>query len=173
MYKRQGIAYLFTDTAGLRHAGEDVVEAIGIDRAREAMEAADILLWLGDEDAPVIDGPTVLALHPRCDLSGRDDPSGRLSLSAETGFGIDALWDAIGSAASARLPTLDRPVLNRRQRALASDAHSWLTAGISELDMILVGECLRAARAAFDRITGRADVEAMLDSLFSRFCIGK
>ncbi len=170
---RDGVAYLFTDTAGLREAGDDAIEAIGMDRAREAVEAADILLWLGDEDAPAIDGPVILALHPRCDIAGRACADGRLTLSAETGFGIDALWDAIAEAARQRLPTLDRPALNHRQRMLATDAQAWLNGGIGEHDVILIGESLRAARAAFDRITGRADVEAMLDSLFSQFCIGK
>lgn len=170
---RGGVAYLFTDTAGLREAGQDMIEAIGMDRAREAVESADILLWLGDDEAPDVDGPVVLPLHSRSDLPDRRYLNARQAVSAETGEGIDALWDAIADAATARLPTLDRPALNARQRLLATDARNWLNEGIGEHDVILIGESLRAARAAFDRITGRADVEAMLDSLFSRFCIGK
>lgn len=170
---RGGIAYLFTDTAGLRDAGSDAIEAIGMERAREAVEGADILLWLGDDDAPALDGPVVLALHPRNDMPERQDRQDRISLSAETGSGIGTLWNAISAAASARLPTLDRPALNARQRTLTADALEWLNGGIGEHDVILIGESLRGARGALDRITGRADVEAMLDSLFSRFCIGK
>lgn len=171
---RDGIAYLFTDTAGLREAGDDAIEAIGMDLAREAVETSDIVLWLGDDDAPPVDGPVVIAIHARSDLAERMGAGGdRLALSAEAGDGVDALWRAIHLAAASRLPTLDRPALNARQRALAGDARDWLNSGIAEHDVILIGESLRAARAAFDRITGRADVEAMLDSLFSRFCIGK
>lgn len=170
---RGGIAYLFTDTAGLREAGADPIEAIGMDRARDAVESADILLWLGEEAAPMIDGPIVLALHARSDLPDRGVRQGRLAISAETGAGLPELWRAIAEAATARLPTLDRPALNARQRALASEAQDWLTGGVGEHDIILIGEALRAARGAFDRITGRADVESMLDSLFARFCIGK
>ena len=170
---RGGIAYLFTDTAGLRADGEDAIEVIGMTRAREAVESADVLLWLGDDDMPLVEGPIRIALHPRCDVEGRKPPRGRLAISAETGSGIEALWDAIASAAQGRLPTLDRPALNARQRVLADEALVWLKTGVAENDMILVGESLRAARQAFDRITGRADVEAMLDSLFARFCIGK
>ncbi len=171
---RDGIAYLFTDTAGLREAGDDAIEAIGMDRAREAVETSDIVLWLGDDDPPPVDGPVMIALHARSDLIKRKGTGGnRLALSAETGEGMDALWRVIQQAAESRLPTLDRPALNARQRVLAGDARDWLNSGIAEHDVILIGESLRAARAAFDRITGRADVEAMLDSLFSRFCIGK
>ena len=171
---RGGIAYLFTDTAGLREAGEDMIEAIGMDRAREAAVTADVLLWLGDGPAPAMDGPIVIALHPRSDEMGRKAcGQGRLVISAETGVGIDALWDTISAAAKSKLPTLDRLALNARQRALAGDAHSWLNTGVGEHDLILIGESLRAARGAFDKITGRSDVEAMLDSLFASFCIGK
>lgn len=170
---RGGIAYLFTDTAGLRAAGDDAIEAIGMERAREAVETADILLWLGDDDPPPLAGPIPIALHSRCDEAGRDPRNDRLALSAETGAGICTLWDAITAAGQSRLPTLDRPALNARQRGLATEALGWLRGGVGENDPILVGESLRAARQAFDRITGRADVEAMLDSLFSRFCIGK
>src|SRR3546814_4945984 len=49
---RDGIAYLLTDTAGLRDASDDPIEAIGIDRAREAIDAADIVLWLDDAPPP-------------------------------------------------------------------------------------------------------------------------
>ena len=45
----EGIPFVFTDTAGLRDTTEDVIEAIGIERTRVAMDAADIILWLGDE----------------------------------------------------------------------------------------------------------------------------
>ncbi len=170
---RAGVAYLFTDTAGLRDAGTDEIEAIGMARARDAMQTADVVLWLGDDEAPEIAGPAVIAIHPRCDLPGRNLGNERLSLSAETGVGMDALWHAIGNIADERLPTLDRPPLNARQRLLTEEARCWIEGGVAERDPILIGESLRAARNAFDRITGRADVEAMLDSLFSRFCIGK
>ncbi|VXC49507.1 tRNA uridine-5-carboxymethylaminomethyl(34) synthesis GTPase MnmE [Sphingomonas sp. AX6] len=170
---RSGIAYLFTDTAGLRAPGDDAIEEIGMARAREAVDGADILLWLGDDPPPALDGPVKLALYPRSDQPGRGDARDRLALSAETGQGIEDLWNAIADVAKSRLPTLDRPALNARQRMLAAEAHHWLETGLGEHDLILLAESLRAARGAFDRITGRGDVEAMLDSLFSRFCIGK
>ncbi|WP_200532450.1 thiamine pyrophosphate-dependent enzyme [Escherichia coli] len=70
----------------------DVIEAIGMDRAREAVDTSDIVLWLGDNDPPLVDGPAMIAIHPRSDLSERNGRGGdRLALSAETGDGMDVL----------------------------------------------------------------------------------
>src|SRR3546814_1980671 len=49
---RDGIAYLLTDTAGLRDASDDTIEEIGIERARAAIDAADISLWIDDAPPP-------------------------------------------------------------------------------------------------------------------------
>src|SRR3546814_3206432 len=68
---------------------------------------------------------------------------------------------------------LDQPVLNRRQRDLCRQAHGELAGIIGDSDPLIVAERLRRARTALDRITGAAGTEAMLDALFSRFCIGK
>ncbi|HVI98062.1 MAG TPA: tRNA uridine-5-carboxymethylaminomethyl(34) synthesis GTPase MnmE [Sphingomonas sp.] len=166
---RDGIAYVFTDTAGLLDASDDPIEAIGIGRAREAIDAADIVLWLDDAPPP----PGALAIHARADAPGRGAIGGeRLAVSAVTGEGMAALWGALADRAAALLPNLDRPVLNRRQRDLCAAAQRELAAASAD-DPLIVAEHLRRARAALDRVTGRAGVEAMLDALFSRFCIGK
>ncbi len=167
---RDGIAWLFTDTAGLLEASDDPIEAIGIGRAREAIAAADIVLWL--DDAPPPEG--ALAVHARADAPARAPaPAGRLAVSARTGEGMGALWAALAGRARTLLPRLDRLVLNARQRDLCRAAHDELAGLAPETDPLLVAEHLRRARIAFDRITGAADVEDMLDALFGRFCVGK
>ncbi|MBX4390096.1 50S ribosome-binding GTPase, partial [Mycobacterium tuberculosis] len=50
---RDGVAYLLTDTAGLNESPVDIVEEIGIARARSAIETADLVLWLDDEPPSV------------------------------------------------------------------------------------------------------------------------
>ncbi|MDP5280501.1 tRNA uridine-5-carboxymethylaminomethyl(34) synthesis GTPase MnmE [Sphingomonas sp. DG1-23] len=168
---RDGIAWLLIDTAGLAEQTADPIEAIGIDRARAALEEADIVLWLGDDSPPP--RPTTLWLHPRADLAG-PAPSGRdLAVSALTGLGLDQLWVHLGALATALLPPPDQLALNRRQCQLAENAAAALNRAALQQDLLLLAEELRSARRAFDAITGRADVEAMLDALFSRFCIGK
>ena len=176
-----GIAMRFSDTAGIRAEGADVVEAIGIDRARAAVEAADILLWLGPpKDAPA---------HPRAILVAaqadrwRGDAAAEaraahcdLTLSAATGEGMDRLHTYIVAMARTLLPREGEAALRQRQRAALAEAKDWLTivAGSREAgDLILLAERLRLAATALDRITGRAGVEEMLDALFGRFCIGK
>jgi tRNA modification GTPase len=169
---RGGTAYLLIDTAGLVETTMDPIEAIGIDRARAALEEADILLWLGDSPPP--DHPATLWLRARADLPGRDSANGRdLAVSAATGAGMESLWEQLDALAAKLLPPPDLLALNRRQSGLADAAADALNHAAAQHDLLLVAEELRTARRAFDAVTGRAGVEAMLDSLFARFCIGK
>ncbi|WP_430980935.1 tRNA uridine-5-carboxymethylaminomethyl(34) synthesis GTPase MnmE [Stakelama marina] len=173
--RRHGVGYVFTDTAGLAERTDDPVEAIGIERARVAAQTADILLWLGDDAPPHVDGLTrIIPVHPRSDEAARADAvEGRIRVSAHTGEGIEDLWALIESESRDLIPRPDQAAMNQRQRDLCAACVSALDDAAVERDPILLAESLRAARASIDRITGRADVEAMLDSLFSRFCIGK
>jgi tRNA modification GTPase len=176
-----GIAMRFSDTAGLRAESADDVEIIGIDRARAAVDAADILLWLGARNA--------VPAHPRAILIAAQDDRWRgdaaaeaiaarcdLALSAATGEGMEALHARIVHMARTLLPREGEAALRARQRAALAEAKGWLTIapGTREAgDLILLAERLRLAATALDRITGRAGVEDMLDALFGRFCIGK
>ncbi len=172
---RDGIAYLLTDTAGLHAAPADIVEEIGIARARSAIESADLVLWLDDAPLPaeLAEVPHLL-VHPRADASGREaGATDRLSVSAETGQGVESLWNAIAELSAALLPPSDSVALNMRQRALAQQSAIALRAATAQDELLLAAEELRSALRAFHRITGAADVEAMLDALFGRFCIGK
>jgi tRNA modification GTPase len=169
---RDGIAYVLIDTAGLAETTDDPIEAIGIDRAREAIATADIVLLLDDMSVPV--GPQVIAIHPRCDEPGRDTGGeGRISVSARTGDGLAILWDVLAGEARALLPRIDQLVLNRRQREQVGIAREAVAEAAGERNSLLVAEQLRIARASLDRVTGASGTEAMLDALFGRFCIGK
>ena len=171
---RAGTSYLMSDTAGLRDMPTDEAEAIGIRRARATADAADIVLWLGEDDPPAIIVETIW-LQARADLPGRDTPmAGReMMVSARNGTGIDVLWRSIESRAGKLLPQLDRAALNHRQRELLGAGGLALHAAAQLDDSLLVAEELRIARRAFDAISGQADTEAVLDSVFARFCIGK
>jgi len=168
---RDGIAWLLIDTAGLAEQTSDPIEAIGIDRARAALEEADVVLWLGDDAPPP--HPTTLWLHARADLAGRAMSGRDLAVSAVTGIGLDRLWERLAALAAKLLPPPDQLALNRRQSDLAKRAAEALERAALQHDLLLLAEEIRSARRAFDAITGRADVEAMLDTLFARFCIGK
>ncbi|HUG45696.1 MAG TPA: tRNA uridine-5-carboxymethylaminomethyl(34) synthesis GTPase MnmE, partial [Sphingomicrobium sp.] len=167
-----GVPIRLTDTAGLRESAE-LVERIGVDRSRGLIDLADILVWLGEAEAAP-NNPRLIQVQPRSDLPGRGQaPEGAIAVSSKTGDGLAALGAAIVSEARSLLPAEGQLALNARQADCFGDARDMLRAAESAPDLVILAESLRAARAAFDRLTGRAGVEDLLDSLFGRFCLGK
>ena len=163
-----GTAFLFTDTAGLRDETADAIEVIGMDRARAALEDADIILWLGEAaDLPREDAMLIAA---QCDRRPSDEG---LRVSALTGEGMAELVTAILAKAKMLLPGDSEWALHKRQREGVAQLLGHLDRSARGGDLLIVAEELRHARAAIDRLTGRASTEHMLDRLFAGFCIGK
>lgn len=165
-----GTAFVLSDTAGLIDESDDPIERIGVERAAAAMREADIVIWLGDADPP---DPAWLWLWPRADGDRIGARAGRLSVSAFTGAGISELRNQLLQRAGLLVPREDQLALNDRQKSLCEECLAWIAQARDEADPLLVAESLRLARRALDRVTGRSDVEAMLDRLFASFCIGK
>lgn len=162
-----GIPFLLTDTAGLRDTA-DVVETIGVERARASLKAADIVLWLGPPaEAP----PGAVRVHAKADL-GLAPAEADLATSVITGQGLPALVDLLVARARELLPIPGEVALNARHRTAIAEAAEAL-AEAEARDLLIAAEALRTARIALDRVTGQAGVEDMLDALFGRFCIGK
>jgi tRNA modification GTPase len=167
----EGVPLRLTDTAGLRESDEEV-ERMGVERAGRLIAMADVLLWLGESAAP--QHPHLIRVHSKSDLPGRDHtPPGALAVSALTGRGLSELADAIVREARQLLPIEGDLALNRRQSEAIAEAEAGLRSVSAGDDVVLTAEMLRRARTAFDRLTGRAGVEDLLDSLFGRFCLGK
>ena len=167
-----GVPLRLTDTAGLRST-DDRVEAIGVDRAERIIDAADVLVWLG-EPAGAPPHPRSIQVHPKSDLPDRRHvPEGLLGVSAVSGEGLAGLLAEIESLARSVLPAEDSIALNRRQAAHIGEAAQSLLLAADVRETVLFAENLRFARGAFDRLTGRAGVEDVLDALFGRFCLGK
>lgn len=185
-----GLAVVVADTAGLRDTA-GAVEQEGMRRARAAAAAADLVIWLVDAASPVwppaadlpgLDGRLLVVLN-KCDLSaaqGLQPPSGVQEgprVSARDGTGIDALTDHL-SALAAAATAVDReaPVLSRARHrehlAACLEALNRFSSGDSA-DVELRAEDLRRAAHELGRLTGRVDVEDVLDRVFGRFCIGK
>jgi tRNA modification GTPase len=167
-----GIPLMLTDTAGLRESG-DAVEALGVERAGQLIEAADVLVWLGDpKESPA--HPRLINAHAKADLPERlPVPESSIAVSSITGEGVKALLGEVVALATSVLPAEDAIALNRRQAAHIGEAAVALRAAAQGADHVLVAEDLRIARSAFDRLTGCAGVENLLDALFGRFCLGK
>lgn len=166
-----GIPFSFVDTAGLREESADAIETIGIGRALAELDRADLVLWLGPEGA----GPEgAWEIEAQADRAGHLAKSApRHCVSAVTGEGMGALKLDLVDLAHDAMPKPGEAALNARQRALLRDAAEALRGAAGETDPLLIAEHLRLARLAFDRLTGRAATEDMLDALFGRFCIGK
>jgi len=163
-----GIPFLLIDTAGLRESADEI-ESFGVDRARDSVDTADIVLWLGDPaDAP----PEAILVHSKADL-GAAGPPRHISVSAVTGEGFEALIRLLIQHSAALLPKEGDVALNGRHRTALAEATDVLGAAVHETDMLVAAELIRHARNEFDRVTGRAGVEEMLDALFGRLCIGK
>jgi tRNA modification GTPase len=147
------------------------VEAIGVARAESLVESADVLIWLGEPDST----PTharLIRVHPKADLLS-EVHAGAIPVSSLTGEGLPALLEAVGELAKSMLPAGDAIALNRRQARHIGEAADALVHAAKTSDPVLIAEDLRLGRNAFDRLTGRAGVEDVLDALFSRFCLGK
>lgn len=168
----EGTAFLLTDTAGLRETAFDAVEQIGIERARQAIEHSDILLWLGPEgDGPA--HPRLIEIAAKADLGYTKSGIDTVTLSALTGDGIGRLVERLCEVARDILPPTDGFALSRRQTQALTELTDLLEEAQASHNPLIQGEVLRAARANIDALVGRAGTEDMLDALFGRFCVGK
>ena len=167
----EGIPFLLLDTAGLRTTTSDSIEAIGIERARVALDEADLVLWLGPEGQAPQNAWQIEAQIDRGNPPRQTTPRHRIS--AVQGTGLDGLRTDLVATARAQMPKPGEVALNRRQHHLIAEAQQALSGCFGVGDPLIVAEHLRIARLAFDSLLGQATTEDMLDTLFARFCIGK
>jgi tRNA modification GTPase len=195
----RGVKINLTDTAGLRE-NADPIERMGIERARAAAAAADIILRIEDVTAanappapplPPQESVPVIAVFNKCDLlsdfqedafyekARRRGGNERtyIAVSAKTGFNLDKLLDAVTDTALGRV-TGGLILTSERQRDALTAAAEALTAAEAALnarhtptDVAYID--IRHAWDALGRVTGSAAGGEIIDALFSRFCVGK
>lgn len=182
------LVYLI-DTAGLRDS-EDLIEAEGVRRARMAAETADLrlLVWDSSDTSSDLDrlaGQTLkagdLILANKSDLGGsvmRDVSRETLSVSAQSGEGLDRLTERLGELISRRVAGRPPPLITRRrhrERLAIAARHLSAASGILERQgqAELAAEELRLASRALSGLVGEIGVEDVLGEVFSQFCIGK
>lgn len=167
----EGMPFTFVDTAGLREGSSDPIEAIGVERARDAAARADCVLWLGDEGAGPVGAWEIVSRLDAPDSRSKDRP--RHQVSAVTQEGLTGLKRDLVDTAKSLMPKPGEAALNARQHGLVDAAATALRDIVDRTDLLVVAEGLRGARVSFDRLIGRSTTEDMLDALFGRFCIGK
>jgi tRNA modification GTPase len=181
-----GYAVIVADTAGIREA-DGAIEAEGVRRARKSAEDADMRLVvfdattlpaLDDFAREYIDEAAIVVLN-KTDIACTDLPveigdRPVQAISAKTGAGLEALITTLTAEIQSRLQSSERPPLTRARHREA------LEAGIAALGRAetatlpeLAAEDIRLAVRSLGRITGRVDVEDVLDVIFRDFCIGK
>lgn len=170
-----GVPVVFADTAGLRETA-DLVEGEGVARARRRIDDADLVLWLDPVDAPA-PPPAAMerTLHvvTKIDLGPAPADRGTIAVSAGSGTGLPELLEAVANAARGALGEGDALITRERHRKAIEDARAAIGRGLAVAETELFAEEIRLAARAIGRISGRVDVEDVLDRLFSSFCIGK
>lgn len=172
-----GVAAVLIDTAGLRDT-EDPVEAEGIRRARARAAAADLVLDVSAPDVAASGDTSGNAVRwqvlNKVDLATTPPPAGAHPVSALHGDGIAALRAALADwAATLARPAEPALLSHARHRQAFERAAAALREASATTAAEVQAEGLRLAIHAFDSIAGRVGVEAVLDRIFSRFCIGK
>ena len=177
-----GLPVRLTDTAGLRDS-DDPIEVMGMERAEAALDQADCVLWVVDDEDVNAEPPEeyqakALIVRNKCDLTGRKPGA----LNEETfrtcalnGAGLEELRDALKSVAGFRSGMdafAGRPrhivSLRRVHNALATAASE-----LSERQGELVAENLRVAHDCLGEIVGVTTSDELLGEIFATFCIGK
>ena len=185
-----GFPVIVADTAGLREAA-DGVESEGIRRAEARAADADITLALfditlwpeldaktlalvNDDTVPILNKADLLAPGQGPDTKERVGGRPVVIASAETGAGMAELLERLESMVSQRIDLAGSPALTRaRHRDALEQSVDALGRFAGASEAALAAEDLRLAVRALGRITGRVEVEDILDVIFRDFCIGK
>lgn len=182
-----GYVVSISDTAGIRDS-EDKIEAEGVRRAESrAAEAALRLvvvdaqaMTVSDRISALLDDDTIVLLNKidlvqgavDCKLPGFDGEV--MAISVQAGTGLEALVDRLGELVRARLSSVEGPVPTRqRHREALGDTIAALDRAAKGALPELVAEDIRLAARSLGRITGRIDIDEVLDTVFRDFCVGK
>ncbi len=181
-----GLPVRLSDTAGLRRS-DNRIEAEGVRRAEARAGESDIRIGVIDGRAASDPNSAVMSLQDgdfllvnKTDIGGRaakpDTPASVFHVSAQTGAGLAAFQTALEQAIEARFSVSQSAGLTRaRHTDCAARALSALQRAVDHLILApeLSGDDIRTALHAIKELAGETDIEAVLDRIFARFCIGK
>ena len=180
------------DTAGIRET-EDRIEAMGVERSKEAIEHADLVLFVCDGSQPLTDEDRLImelctehehaiALINKSDLGAKVVPSDLpfmnvIEISASTGVGLDLLADTVDVMFANDMPCDGSILTNARQYDACRRAHEAILRALQGLrlqqtpDLVLID--VEAAMEAMGEVTGATVREDITARIFERFCVGK
>lgn len=182
-----GLRVHFSDTAGLREEGADVIERIGVNRARQAIAGADVVIAVFNASEPLTPEdeqllretaqmPRIIVLN-QCDKAmalNPEDFENPVVVSAQTAQGLEALEKrvaAYGAGAGETALTQQRHIRLAREAAHSLHHAADACAQGEPVDLAVID--LQEALAALGHVTGEQVDEKLIDDIFSRFCVGK
>ena len=176
----KGHAIILYDTAGITKT-EDNIEKEGIRRTRKLLKEADIILNVTDDESflPKSRNKKEWLILNKIDKSKKLKKkleSKVLLVSAKTGEGLEGILERIHKELINKTKRLNDPkniILNLRQAKELEEAERNITKALEEKSEEIISEHLRQANRSLERIIGNIDVEEVLGSIFSSFCIGK
>ena len=181
-----GLPVTLADTAGLRESG-DVVESIGVGRARDAARSADLVLYLVDATAGIdnvdhaeiakLSQQVVFTIFTKRDVAA--PPPGEIAISATSGDGMSDLLTRLDLIVRERFaaPEESPTIVNERQLAAVTESAAALQRALDSIngganeEFVVVD--LHAAAIALRELTGGISRDDVLAEIFSKFCIGK
>ena len=176
-----GMQIKISDTAGIRDS-DDEIEKLGIKRAIQKSQEADFKIYLIDASNPIIDDEfcdknTILVAN-KIDLidntASFDKLDIDLAISLKNQYNSDKLFEILSSKIQDLLPNKNHSLITQeRYRVSLLNAIENLDNFSLDKNIELASEDLRLASIEIGKITGKIDVEKILDVIFSRFCIGK
>lgn len=177
----KGVKIIFHDTAGIRE-GKNKIERLGIERSQKILDACDIALVIFD--ATDVDVPELLELvkhkphlvvYNKCDLVKLE---GVFCVSAKTGENINQIKQKIYDMCISTQTSSDQIIItNSRHATELAHAQAALENAVASINGGMPLDCVAAdieiALSHIGNITGTHASEAVLDEIFSRFCLGK
>ncbi|MGD1881389.1 MAG: tRNA uridine-5-carboxymethylaminomethyl(34) synthesis GTPase MnmE [Paracoccaceae bacterium] len=170
----KGLPVTLLDTAGIRES-DDEVEQVGVERAIQRAEDADLRIFLVEDgsDVPIPARPGDVVRKPKADLREVSD----FAISGLTGQGLSELIDEVRETLSQRAAKSSLAIRERHRLAMEKALQHVFKAR-EQLDNVattedMLAEDLRHVVRGLEVLIGRVDVENLLDEIFSSFCIGK
>ena len=186
-----GVLFRLIDTAGIREHTSDIVETMGVQRSRDIMKRADIVVYLFDvneetsnslhEQIAIFEqeGMKYLLVANKSDLAANEKLGVEaLYISAKQKENIQTLREALYSlVVDGRVSTEGTIVTNARHHAALQEVSKSLKDIIAGMDNNISGDLIaldvRRCLHYLGEITGQVTTEDKLDYIFSKFCIGK
>lgn len=191
-YEYKGYKFVLIDSAGIRESS-DVVESIGINKAKKEVDSANVILYIVDgsqklekEDDDIIksiNGKNVIVVVNKVDKECVVDVSKLpfdkiVNVSAKTGEGVDELKEMLYAEVVSKGMSDGVVITNLRHVEALNKGLDSLRRSIASvqddcISLDLVSIDIKSVWLALGEITGNADNEKIIDDIFSKFCVGK